>query len=78
MDFAVRVNGKGQAVWVLEVDRDRLLIAPKDEALQWVKMEDCQVTSIASPDRARPVVAIKPQQAQPQIVVPGLKRGNHQ
>ena len=66
MEFAVKVEGvtaEDKALWVLAVDPvgERLLVAYDDNSLQWVAMADCTFAGAASPDKARPVVVLKPQ-----------------
>ena len=67
MEFAVLIQGEDEKKgrWVLAVDAvgDRLLIADDERTLRWVKMGLCNFIKVTTPEVARPVILVQPQQA---------------
>ena len=77
LEFAVLIQGEDEkrGRWVLAVDAvgDRLLIADDDRTLRWVPMNLCKFMKAATPEVARPVILVQPQQV---VAVPkGLQLG---
>ena len=77
MDFAVWHEGieEGQALWVLAVDGDRVLLAGADQSLYWMPLADCKFARAAGPDQPRPVIVVTPQQQA--IAVPNRQSIRH-
>lgn len=63
MEFAVWYEGvaEGQGKWVLAVDRERVLVSDDEGKLLWKPLAQCRLVKIATPEMARPVIAVQQQ-----------------
>ncbi len=74
MEFAIQLNGEEQGHWVLAVDPvgNQFLTTNDDNQFRWIKMSECRLLKVKTPEMPQPVIMVQPKQP---LGVPGLSMG---